>query len=149
MKNVYAGQFRIEKTHSGVDHETATSVANLVFILLIIFFIILSVLVLFGIKRQLSSSSAIMMNPYGSGYQRITIETRCYYNLVVAEIYYKDENGIIAGHEIFDRDGFRKGGWKYENGTYYEWVLYDENNPNNGGKWVEKTPPPDRTLSNL
>lgn len=149
MKNVYAGQSRIEKTHSGVDHESATSVVNVVIILLIIFALILSIFIIYERRKHLSFSSTKMMNPYGSGYQRITKETRCYYDRTVAEIYYKDENGIMVGHEIFDRDGFRKEGWKYENGTYHEWVLHDENNPQKGGKWVEKNPPPDRIISNL
>jgi len=83
----------------------------------------------------------IMMNPYGTGNQKITVMTRLYSDRTTMGITFKTEDGELVGYEWFDRSGNMVSGFNYEGGTFYRWVLNRPDDPSKDGKWQEEEPP--------
>lgn len=107
---------------------------------LIIVLVILGFLALYFLPPDPCFEWKQKMNPYGTGYQEITITTKIYNDGTLAEEAYETDEGELVGYEQRDRSGNLVSGFKYESGIYYEWVLDDPTTPGHG-EWAEKTPP--------
>ena len=85
--------------------------------------------------------SQIMMNPYGTGYQKITQTFKTYSDGTLAERAFETETGELIAYERCDKAGNQISGFKFKDGIYYEWVLTNPSDPSKSGQWQEKDPP--------
>jgi hypothetical protein len=90
-----------------------------------------------------------MMDPYGTGYQLITINVKVYRDHILAEKALETEEGELIAYSRYKREGYQISGFKFDKGVYYEWVLNTPDDPSQYGQWQRMEPPSELSVDRI
>ena len=91
--------------------------------------------------KEITFTNHFKADPFGTGPIEITETIHCHNNGKRAKVVWTTEDETDVRVEYYDIDGNLVWGSKWVDGTYYEWVLNDSDDPSQGGYWEEKDPP--------